>query len=99
MMMPDSETDDEPTELADKHDGASIARNDIQASVEYSVELTPEQLDELPETIAPADFAGDLATSRVTNAYDVSRMSVSAVVEDATDWDDDGRVFTVVVRV
>jgi len=97
-MMPESETGDEPTELADKHDGASIARNDIQASVEYTVELTPEQLDELPENTAPADFAGNIASSRVTNAYDVSKMSVSKVVEDATEWDDDGRVFTVVVR-
>lgn len=89
------ETDD-TTELADRHDGAEVSRSQIQATVQYEVELTDEQIDKLPENMSPAEFAENCATSRATNALDV-RMPQNAIAQETGRYDEN--VYTVVVTV
>jgi hypothetical protein len=68
QMMPDM--DDGQTELADKHDGATISRERVSGTFEYEVVLTPEQCDELPSHMSADEFAANVARSRAEKELD-----------------------------
>jgi len=98
----DAETTNEPTELADRHDGAEVSREQIQATFEYEVTLTEEQIDGLRETMDPSEFAENLAASRMNKELDptFSIGSADAVASETENFHlSEGRVFTVYVRV
>jgi len=99
-MMPETDADDD-TELVDRYDGASINRDHIQGTFEYTVELTDEQVDDLPDQIDAAEFAGNIAQSRANAELDASfRIDRSDVLveEESRFFDEDGRQFTAYVR-
>jgi hypothetical protein len=100
-MMPDHDTDDEPDELVDRHDGATIERGHIQGTFEYTVELTHEQIDGLRDNLSPEEFAGNIAQSRANAELDPTfNIDRSDVIAQENDYPigQDMRTFTVYVR-
>jgi len=98
----DAQTDDEPTELADRHDGAAVERERIQATFEYEVTLTDEQIDDLPPNMDAAEFAENVAASRMGKELDPTfSISPSDAIASETEnfHGTDERVFDVFVRV
>lgn len=102
--VPVDATDDEPTELADRHEGATATREQIQATFEYEVALTEAQIDDLPGNMNAAEFAENIATSRMNKELDPTfRISPSDAI--ASEVEQPGlsglevREFTVFVRV
>jgi len=93
---------DEAQELVDRHDGASVARENIQATMEYTVVLEEETLEELPDHMNASEFAENIAASRMQNELD---PTFSIDPHDAMASEDESyimngeRRFNVLVRV
>ena len=101
-MMPNTEDEKQNTELADKHDGVEVSREQISGTFEYEVVLTAEELEGLEEShMMPEDFAENLAVSRFNSEIDptftVSPSDAMAKEETARSMNDERR-FTVWVR-
>lgn len=98
----DAQADDEPTELADNHDGVAVDRERIQATFEYEVTLTDEQIEGLRDSMTAAEFAENLAASRMNKELDptFSISSNDAIAKESDAWREDGETtFDVFVRV
>jgi hypothetical protein len=98
----DAQTADEPTELADRHDGVSATREQIQATFEYEVTVAEEQIDDLPPNMDAAEFAENIAASRMNKELDPTfRIGAGDAVASETEnfHETDERVYTVFVRV
>ena len=95
-------TDDEPTELADRHDGATVSREQVQATFEYEVTLTDEQIDDLPPNMDAAEFAENIAASRMNKELDPTFHigTQDAIASESDVWrGDETTIFDVFVRV
>lgn len=100
-MMPDvtDEADDEPAEVADRHDGVAVERDHIQATIEYEVDLG-EHADELPDTMDAREFARNLATSRAEKELDPTfPIHSNDAVAQPTDRHREPDTYTVLVRI
>jgi len=98
----DAQTDDEPTELADRHDGVTAEREQIQATFEYEVTVTEQQIDDLPSNMDAGEFAENVAASRMNKELDPTfHIGAGDAVASETEnfYGTDERVFTVFVRV
>lgn len=69
-MMPDTQDDEQNTELADKHDGAEVSRQEISGTFEYIVVLSKDEIESLPEQMDADEFAENLARSRAEKEID-----------------------------
>jgi len=101
-MMPNTDDEEQNTELADKHDGAEVSREQISGTFEYTVVLDDETLDKLPERTRPEDFAESIAASRFNKEIDPT-FTVSAgdaMAKEETEYYmvEGGKRFTVWVR-
>ena len=105
MSMAQQTDADESTdtqELAACHDGASVSRESIQATMEYNVILDAKQIDDLPDHMDAAEFAENIAASRMDAELDPTfgiNPSDAMASEDKSYIMDGGRRFTVFVRV
>lgn len=63
-------SNDEPTEIVDRVDGATVEREAIQGTFEYIVTLEESDLDEIPDTMDSRDLAENIAQSRFTKEID-----------------------------
>jgi hypothetical protein len=102
-MMPDTNDGEEQNaDLADKHDGADVEREHVQATMEYDITLTDSQLADLPDSMDAQEFAVNLAISRCRNELDLT-FSISKrdaiASEDNRHIREDTRKFNVFVKV
>jgi len=101
-LMPDTEDGSEPKELAEKHDGASASRENIQATMEYTVKLATDTIECMPDHLDAKEFAERIAASRMEKELDPT-FSISS--NDAMASEDEGHIlngekrYTVFVRV
>ena len=101
-MMPDidGESNDERTELADRHDGVAVDREHVQATIEYEVDLSEYDLDELPDAMGGRDFARNLATSRAEKELDPTfGIHSNDAVAQPVDRHREPDTYTVLVRI
>jgi len=100
----DAQTDDEPTELADRHDGVAVERENIQATMEYTVEIEPETVADLPDRMNATELAENIAASRMNKELDPTfHISPSDAMASEVERPGLGKLeyreFTVFVRV
>jgi thiamine monophosphate kinase len=102
-LMPDIEDEStEPETLADRHDGVSTTQEHVQATFEYTIEISNEKIAELTSNShkTPEEWACRVACSQAEHEHNLTFS-----VDDATAQEDqrmitDGKsVYTVFVRV
>jgi len=102
-MMPNlDDNDEEPTEYADRFGGLSVGRQEVTGTIEYDVDLTQEQLEDIPESLSAQRVAKSAAASRAENELDLT-FSLDAgyciaETRNESDWSP-GKEFTVLVRL
>lgn len=87
-------------ELADRHDGVELNRTQLQATADYEIHISEDELNQLPEDVDVEEFAENLAASRAKKEFGLSftLRQDNALAQETTEWTDDGRKFTVFVR-
>jgi len=93
---------DEAKELADKHKGTSVERENIQGVFEYTVVLEQETVEELPDHMDAQEFAENVAATRMNNELDPT-FHITTSDAMATEYEsyilNEERQFNVFVRV
>lgn len=95
------QTASDAEELADRHDGVDVTREQLSGTFEYRVVLQADTLESLPESISPDEFAENVATSRFNKEVDPTfgvRSSDAMAKEDSDYMMNGERRFTVWVR-
>lgn len=88
------------SELAQGHDGASITDTTFNGSARLEIELTEEQIDELPDSMSADEFAGNVAESRVKEEWGFEVRRRETIVQVSDEWRGDSKtVFDAVVFV
>jgi hypothetical protein len=87
------EQNNDPQELADKHDGVGLGRDRLQGTFTYVVNFDDYDFDDadFPDSMTHKEFAKNLAVSRLNKELDAKftiRQSGDNVVAEETDaWD------------
>jgi len=88
-------------ELADRHDGVDVAREQIAGTFEYKVVFDTDTLESLPDSLSADEFAENVATSRLNKEIDptFNVRSSNAMAKEDENWSMNGeRRFTVWIR-
>jgi len=102
MATSKSQDSNDTQELAARHNGTSISRESIQATMEYNVVIEQETVGELPDHMDAAEFAENIAASRMDAELDPTfsiNPSDAMAGENESYIMNDERHFTVFVRV
>jgi hypothetical protein len=95
------QTASDAEELADRHDGVDVSREQLSGTFEYQVVLKTATVESLPGSISADEFAENIATSRFNKEVDPTFgvRSSDAMAKEDTDYTMNGeRRFTVWVR-
>lgn len=74
--------------LEQKHDGVEVTNTTFSGTVRLEIELTDEQIDELPDGMSAKEFAGNVAASRVQEDLGVS-SNLDRIVQESDEWKND----------
>jgi len=93
--------EDEPDELADRHDGTKVQTRDVQAQIQTRVTVDSDDLPDLAESIGMREYAKRVAISRVEDRIMEYEFGASKVIaeEKGEALGTDERVYEVWVEV